>query len=163
MKLHLVDGTFELFRCFHATPRYRAADGREIGAVRGLAQTLIRLVRKEGATHVAVAFDRLVPPSRDPDRAEDLIAEPDADALEPPAELRGDFDTGGTDEIPHDLEFLGDVGSGHRGCLDEQGLCEERARAWRPGSAWLVRGWRGYKLLVEEHSRGPGHHEHKRK
>lgn len=75
MRIHLVDGTFELFRCFHATPRASAADGREVGAAKGLLQTLVRLVRKEGASHVAVAFDRVVPPSRDPGRAEDPIRE----------------------------------------------------------------------------------------
>lgn len=66
MRVYLVDGTFELFRCFHATPRGRASDGREVGAARGLLQTLVALLRKTEATHVAVAFDRIQPPPRDP-------------------------------------------------------------------------------------------------
>ena len=45
MKVHLVDGTFELFRCFHATPRAQAEDGREVGAARGLVQTMVALLR----------------------------------------------------------------------------------------------------------------------
>jgi len=60
-KVHLVDGTFELFRCFHAAPRVRAPSGREVGAARGLLQTLLRLVRKEGATHLAIAYDSVAP------------------------------------------------------------------------------------------------------
>ena len=36
MNVHLVDGTFELFRCFHGAPRATSADGAEVGAVRGL-------------------------------------------------------------------------------------------------------------------------------
>ena len=36
MNLHLVDGTFELFRCFHGAPRASSADGREVGKHHGL-------------------------------------------------------------------------------------------------------------------------------
>ena len=57
MALYVVDGTFELFRCFHGAPRVKNASGREVGAVRGLAHTLISLLRREDLTHVAVAFD----------------------------------------------------------------------------------------------------------
>lgn len=63
MKVHLVDGTFELFRCFHAAPRAQAADGREVGAARGLLQTFIKLLRQPDVTHVAIAFDAVVPPT----------------------------------------------------------------------------------------------------
>jgi 5'-3' exonuclease len=63
MKVHLVDGTFELFRCFHAAPRARAGDGREIGAARGLLQTFVKLLRQPDVTHVAIAFDAVVPPT----------------------------------------------------------------------------------------------------
>ena len=57
MKVHLVDGTYELFRAHFALPSISAPDGREVGAVRGLVQTLINLLRQSDVTHVAVAFD----------------------------------------------------------------------------------------------------------
>lgn len=57
MKVHLVDGTYELFRAYFALPSISAPDGREVGAVRGLLQTLITLLRQPDVTHVAVAFD----------------------------------------------------------------------------------------------------------
>ena len=57
MKIHLMDGTFELFRAYFALPSIAAPDGREVGAVRGLVQTLITLLRQPDVTHVAVAFD----------------------------------------------------------------------------------------------------------
>ncbi|MCA8962741.1 MAG: flap endonuclease, partial [Planctomycetes bacterium] len=66
MKLFLVDGQFEVFRCFHGAPRTTSRDGREVGAARGLMHSLVALVRKQGATHVAVAFDRAVAPVRVP-------------------------------------------------------------------------------------------------
>lgn len=62
MRVHLVDGTFELFRCFHAAPRATATDGAEVGAVRGLLATLLKLLRQPEVTHVAVAVDRALPP-----------------------------------------------------------------------------------------------------
>lgn len=61
MKVHLVDGTFELFRCFHGAPRHKV-DGREVGAVRGLLHTLLSLLKADDVTHVAVAFDALPSP-----------------------------------------------------------------------------------------------------
>ncbi|MHC4960262.1 MAG: 5'-3' exonuclease [Planctomycetota bacterium] len=73
MKVHLVDGTFELFRCFHATPRGKDADGHEVGAGRGLLQTFVSLLRQPDVTHVAVAFDLVAPPSRKPVDDGDLI------------------------------------------------------------------------------------------
>ncbi|MCY4365671.1 MAG: flap endonuclease [Chloroflexi bacterium] len=57
MKVHLVDGTYELFRAFFAMPSISAPDGREVGAVRGLVQTLVSLLRQPDVSHVAVAFD----------------------------------------------------------------------------------------------------------
>ncbi len=57
MKLHLVDGTYELFRAWFALPSIAAPDGREVGAVRGLLQTLNNLLRQPEVTHLAVAFD----------------------------------------------------------------------------------------------------------
>jgi 5'-3' exonuclease len=62
VKVHLVDGTLELFRCFHGAPPAEDADGNEVGAVRGLLQTLAALLRQDDVTHVAVAFDTILDP-----------------------------------------------------------------------------------------------------
>ena len=58
--LHLVDGTYELFRAFFGAPPASAPDGREVGATRGMLRTLYALATTEGATHVGVAFDHVI-------------------------------------------------------------------------------------------------------
>ncbi len=60
MKIHLVDGTYELFRAYFALPSISAPDGREVGAVRGFIQTMLTLLRQPDVTHVAVAFDSVI-------------------------------------------------------------------------------------------------------
>ncbi|MCH2321383.1 MAG: flap endonuclease [SAR202 cluster bacterium] len=60
MKLHLVDGTYELFRAYYGAPPSNAPDGRPVGATRGLLQTLLSLLRQPDVTHVGVAFDHIV-------------------------------------------------------------------------------------------------------
>jgi 5'-3' exonuclease len=60
VRVHLIDGTYELFRAFFGAPRARAPDGQEVGAVRGLLRSLSALVRNEAATHVGVAFDHVI-------------------------------------------------------------------------------------------------------
>ncbi|MBN1240704.1 MAG: flap endonuclease [Gammaproteobacteria bacterium] len=60
MKIHLVDGTYELFRHFYAAPSRVGADGREVGAVRGLLRSLLALLAEDGVSHVAVAFDHVI-------------------------------------------------------------------------------------------------------
>ena len=60
MKIHLVDGTYELFRAHFGAPPAAAPDGRAVGAVRGLAQTLLSLLRQDDVTHVACAFDTVI-------------------------------------------------------------------------------------------------------
>ena len=60
IRVHLVDGTYELFRSFFGAPSAAAPDGREVGAVRGLLASLGALARDEHVTHVAVAFDTVV-------------------------------------------------------------------------------------------------------
>ena len=60
MRLHLVDGTYELFRAFFGAPSATAPDGREVGATRGLLRSFASLVRGEGATHVGIAFDHVI-------------------------------------------------------------------------------------------------------
>ena len=60
MKIHLVDGTYELFRSYFGAPPKKAPDGREVGATLGLLNSLLALLTKSGATHVACAFDHVV-------------------------------------------------------------------------------------------------------
>jgi 5'-3' exonuclease len=60
MKVHLVDGTFELFRAFFGAPPARDRHGRPVGAVRGLLATLLSLLREPDLTHVACAFDHVI-------------------------------------------------------------------------------------------------------
>jgi len=59
MRVHLVDGTYELFRHFYAVPKLADASGRERGAVVGVVQTLIGML-EGGATHVGVATDHVI-------------------------------------------------------------------------------------------------------
>jgi 5'-3' exonuclease len=59
LQIHLVDGTYELFRHYYAVPSARDREGREVGAVRGVLASLLGMVR-EGATHVAVATDHVI-------------------------------------------------------------------------------------------------------
>jgi 5'-3' exonuclease len=60
MNVHLVDGTYELFRAYYAVPSAKNASGAEVGAVRGLARSLLALLREPGVSHVAVAFDHVI-------------------------------------------------------------------------------------------------------
>jgi 5'-3' exonuclease len=60
MILHLVDGTYELFRNHFGAPPKKAPDGREVGATLGLLRSLLMLVTSPGVTHVGVAFDHVI-------------------------------------------------------------------------------------------------------
>lgn len=60
MRIHLVDGTYELFRAHFGTPPRRGAGGEEVGATVGMLASLLSLVREEETTHVAVAFDHVI-------------------------------------------------------------------------------------------------------
>ena len=60
MKVHLVDGTYELFRCFYGAPSAMDDQGQEIGASRAMLATLTKLLRNEDVTHVAIAFDTVI-------------------------------------------------------------------------------------------------------
>lgn len=60
MKIHLVDGTYELFRNFYGAPPKKAPDGREVGATLGLVRSLLMLLTTPGVTHMAVAFDHVI-------------------------------------------------------------------------------------------------------
>jgi 5'-3' exonuclease len=57
--VHLVDGTYELFRHYHALPSARLPDGTEVAAVRGVLTSLLSMINR-GATHVAVATDHVI-------------------------------------------------------------------------------------------------------
>ena len=59
VKVHLVDGTYELFRYFFALPSHLNRDGQEVAATRGVVGSLLGLL-EGGATHVAVATDHVV-------------------------------------------------------------------------------------------------------
>ncbi len=60
VRLYLVDGTYELFRAYFAMPSSQASDGQPTGAVRGLVQTLLSLLRRDQPTHIACAFDHVI-------------------------------------------------------------------------------------------------------
>jgi 5'-3' exonuclease len=60
VKVHLVDGTYELFRAHFGAPPATAADGSAVGASRGLLRTLLALLASPGVTHVACAFDHVI-------------------------------------------------------------------------------------------------------
>jgi 5'-3' exonuclease len=59
MKVHLVDGTYELFRHFFAVPSHKDAAGVAIGAVRGVLASILQVI-EGGATHIGVATDHVV-------------------------------------------------------------------------------------------------------
>lgn len=59
MNVHLIDGTYELFRYFFAVPSSKDADGQEIGAVRGVLGSVFSMI-EAGATHLGVATDHVV-------------------------------------------------------------------------------------------------------
>ena len=59
MDVYLVDGTYELFRHFFALPAAKDENGQEIGAVRGVASSVLSMIER-GATHIGVATDHVV-------------------------------------------------------------------------------------------------------
>ncbi len=59
IQVHLIDGTYELFRHFFAVPSHINDDGREVAAVRGVLSSVLGLLT-DGATHVGVATDHVI-------------------------------------------------------------------------------------------------------
>lgn len=59
MEIYLIDGTYELFRHFFAVPLAKNAEGRQVGAVKGVVQS-IRGMLRSGATHIGVATDHVI-------------------------------------------------------------------------------------------------------
>ncbi len=59
MEVHLIDGTYELFRHFHALPRATDHRGHEVAAVRGVLGSILGMIQG-GATHIGVATDHVI-------------------------------------------------------------------------------------------------------
>jgi 5'-3' exonuclease len=59
LKIYLIDGTYELFRHYFAVPKARDAEGREVGAVRGVLASLLAMMHS-GVTHIGVATDHVI-------------------------------------------------------------------------------------------------------
>ena len=60
MRIHLVDGTYELFRAYFGAPKATGPSGLEVGATRGILWSMLSLLREDRVTHVAVAFDHVI-------------------------------------------------------------------------------------------------------
>jgi 5'-3' exonuclease len=60
LDIHLVDGTYELFRHYYALPSAKDSEGREVAAVRGVLASVLGMMKDGGATHVAVATDHVI-------------------------------------------------------------------------------------------------------
>ncbi len=59
IQVHLVDGTYELFRHFFGVPSHINDQGREVAAARGVVASMLGLLA-DGATHVGVATDHVI-------------------------------------------------------------------------------------------------------
>lgn len=59
MEVFLIDGTYELFRHFFAVPLAKNSEGRQVGAAKGVVQS-IRAMLRGGATHIGVATDHVI-------------------------------------------------------------------------------------------------------
>jgi 5'-3' exonuclease len=60
LQIHLIDGTYELFRAFYGAPHALGPGGAEVGATRGMLRSMLALLREPGVTHVACAFDHVI-------------------------------------------------------------------------------------------------------
>ncbi|MDX1448756.1 MAG: 5'-3' exonuclease H3TH domain-containing protein [Acidimicrobiia bacterium] len=60
MLLHLLDGTYELFRSYFGVPPRTAPNGMEVGAVRGIIDSTLALLLEDGVTHLGVATDSVI-------------------------------------------------------------------------------------------------------
>jgi 5'-3' exonuclease len=59
LDVHLIDGTYELFRHYYALPSARDEEGREVAAVRGVLASVLGMIT-DGATHIGVATDHVI-------------------------------------------------------------------------------------------------------
>lgn len=60
MQVHLIDGTYELFRSYYGAPAARGPDGREVGATRGFIRSLWSFLKTGAVTHAGCAFDHVI-------------------------------------------------------------------------------------------------------
>jgi 5'-3' exonuclease len=60
VQVHLIDGTYELFRAWFGAPPAQTSDGREVGATRTVLRSMAAMVRTKTITHGAVAFDHVI-------------------------------------------------------------------------------------------------------
>ena len=60
MKVHLVDGTYELFRSWFGAPESKSPSGQEVGATRGFLRSMAAMLRDDEVTHIGCAFDQRV-------------------------------------------------------------------------------------------------------
>jgi len=60
MKVHLVDGTYELFRSWFGAPESKSPTGQEVGATRGFLRSMAAMLRDADVTHIGCAFDHTV-------------------------------------------------------------------------------------------------------
>jgi 5'-3' exonuclease len=60
LDVHLIDGTYELFRHYYALPQAKDADGREVAAVRGVLSSVLGMINRGDATHIGVATDHVI-------------------------------------------------------------------------------------------------------
>ena len=60
LSVHLIDGTYELFRSWFGAPPFRSPGGMEVGATRGFLRSIAAMLRDESVTHVGCAFDHTV-------------------------------------------------------------------------------------------------------
>src|SRR5678809_1255815 len=60
MIVHLLDGTYELFRHFYALPSSKDAQGHEVAAVRGVVSSVLGMIRGGETTHIGVATDHVI-------------------------------------------------------------------------------------------------------
>ena len=59
MNVHLVDGTYELYRHYYALPSRQDGDGQEVAAMLGVMNSVLGMLRG-GATHIGVATDHVI-------------------------------------------------------------------------------------------------------
>ncbi len=60
MKVHLIDGTYELFRSWFGAPEAKSRTGQEVGATRGFMRSMAVMLRDPAVTHLGCAFDQTV-------------------------------------------------------------------------------------------------------
>ncbi len=60
VKVHILDGTYELFRHYFAVPPRTGTDGQEVGAIRGVVESVLQLLGERDVTHLGVATDHVI-------------------------------------------------------------------------------------------------------